>query len=119
MASPRSGTSTCEAELEDSRAALTELTEVHEQLKASAIKLEMAYRGLFGEYVKVGVLAERAAGQVEQCDAAYVAATRRADACEEQLDGCTGWLGLPGWAWALIGAGAGATATAIVVAAVR
>lgn len=82
------------------------------------MKLEMAYRGLFGEYVKVGVLAARGAEQVKKCDAAYVEQHQRADACEEQLSGKSGWLGLPGWAWALIGAGAGATATAIIVASV-
>jgi len=114
MALPPSGSATDS----DARSQLVELTEVHEQLKASAIKLEMAFQGCFTEYVGQQIQLQQCAGMIQSCDAAYTQRTEQLDKCTAELSNASGWLGLPGWAWALIGVGAGAVGATVLFASV-
>ena len=97
----------------DDRAALVQLTEEHDALKASALKLEMAFRGCFGEYIAASLKARQAASKIARCDKAYTARVAELDKCASADN--RKWLGVPAWGWAIIGAATGAAAMSVVV----
>jgi len=91
-----------------------ELTESFENLKSSALKLELAFKGCFSAYLEASYKLNNCGKAIQKCDMAYTALSDEYLQMREKKP--TGyWLGLPGWAWVIIGIGAGMVGTSIVI----
>jgi hypothetical protein len=105
--------------LQECEIKFAEITEAHEKLRAAAMKAEFSFKGCFTEYVGTVIKLERCASGIQNCDAAFTEVSAERDMLREQLKEANGWLGIPGWGWALIGVGAGAVSATVLIVSVQ